>query len=282
MLLGKVDASGRLPFTWYADEARAARRSPTTTCTRPTTTAGRTYQYFTGPVAYPFGLRPELHALRLLEHLARRERGARRTARSRSARRCATTGTAAGPRSPQLYVTTPFAPAVGAAAGQAARGLQQGHAEPGRDQDRHLQGAGLQAGVLRRGQQHVHGRPGHVRAAGRVLQRRATSSSPPRSQVSGTIADVPTVVTAKPIQTGDKAQGVAQRVMVDINRTIDPQLTVSMADQSLYGYITKGQSKPLPAGLAVSYSSNRPGVGRPCATASSRRSAAASPPSPRR
>jgi beta-glucosidase len=59
---------------------------------------------------------------------------------------------------------------------------------------------------------------------------------------------VPTVVNAKPIETGDRAENqVQQRVFFDINTTIDPQLTVSMNDESLYGYVTKGQSRPLPA-----------------------------------
>ncbi|HEY0718910.1 MAG TPA: hypothetical protein VGD68_14940 [Streptosporangiaceae bacterium] len=41
---------------------------------------------------------------------------------------------------------------------------------------------------------------------------------------------------------------------------IDPQGTVSLSDQSLCGYITKGQSTPLPAGMTVRYASGHPGV----------------------
>jgi hypothetical protein len=44
--------------------------------------------------------------------------------------------------------------------------------------------------------------------------------------------------------------------MFDVNTKINPQLTVSMQDQSLYGYVTKGQSTPLPSGLTVSYSTD--------------------------
>ena len=78
--------------------------------------------------------------------------------------------------------------------------------------------------------------------------------------ISGTISQRPTVVNAKPIQAGDTDKQIAQRVFFDINTTIDPQLTVSMNDESLYGYITKGQSKPLPAGLTFEYTSDRPNV----------------------
>ena len=54
VLFGRTNPSGRLPFTWYADGAalpsiedygiRAEGGSP-----------GRTYEYYTGPVAFPFG-----------------------------------------------------------------------------------------------------------------------------------------------------------------------------------------------------------------------------------
>ncbi|MEV0402816.1 hypothetical protein [Actinoallomurus sp. NPDC050550] len=48
----------------------------------------------------------------------------------------------------------------------------------------------------------------------------------------------------------------------DKGATIDPRLTVSMKDESVYGYVTKGQSVPLPAGTWVSYRSDRPQVVR--------------------
>ena len=64
------------------------------------------------------------------------------------------------------------------------------------------------------------------------------------------------MVDAKPIQSGDQAAGVAQRVFFAPGTTIDPQLTVAMNDQHLYGYVTKGQSTPLPAALTVSYRSD--------------------------
>ena len=41
---------------------------------------------------------------------------------------------------------------------------------------------------------------------------------------------------------------------------VDPQLTVSTADEGVYGYVTKGASVPLPKGLTVTYRSDRPQV----------------------
>jgi hypothetical protein len=45
-----------------------------------------------------------------------------------------------------------------------------------------------------------------------------------------------------------------------VGATIDPQLTVSMNDDTLYGYVMKGQSKPFPNGMTFSYTSDRPNV----------------------
>jgi beta-glucosidase len=54
VLLGKVDPSGHLPFTWYANQNQLP---PITDYTlQPTaSTDGRTYMYFTGDVTWPFG-----------------------------------------------------------------------------------------------------------------------------------------------------------------------------------------------------------------------------------
>jgi len=53
-LLGDVNPTGRLSFSWYKNEADLPAMSDYNI--RPTdTTKGRTYQYFTGDVLYPFG-----------------------------------------------------------------------------------------------------------------------------------------------------------------------------------------------------------------------------------
>ena len=54
VLLGKVDPSGHLPFTWYADESQLA--PITDYAIRPSAdNPGRTYMYFTGRPSYQFG-----------------------------------------------------------------------------------------------------------------------------------------------------------------------------------------------------------------------------------
>ena len=86
--------------------------------------------------------------------------------------------------------------------------------------------------------------------------------------VSGTLTEVPSVLSAKPNQTGDSAKGIEERVIFDKGVTVNPQLTVAMNNESLYGYIIKQQSSPVkketsrdfPAGTTVTYASNRPEV----------------------
>lgn len=87
--------------------------------------------------------------------------------------------------------------------------------------------------------------------------------------VTGSLTETPTTVTFNPVQTGDAALGVAQRVFFDDNTVIDPQATVATNDQTLYGYGagagtgpggTQGASTPLPSGMTVNYISNNPSV----------------------
>jgi beta-glucosidase len=78
--------------------------------------------------------------------------------------------------------------------------------------------------------------------------------------VSGASHPTPAVVTAKPVAPGDAAAGIPQRVIFLAGSRIDPQLTVALSDESLFGYVTKGASRPLPPGMEVTYASNRPRV----------------------
>ena len=77
-------------------------------------------------------------------------------------------------------------------------------------------------------------------------------------QVSGSLKPVISVVTVKVTQEGDAALDIPSRVLVEEGKVILPQITVAMNDETLYGYIKKGGSVPLPVGMTVQYSSNRP------------------------
>ncbi len=89
-----------------------------------------------------------------------------------------------------------------------------------------------------------------------------------RINVSGTMNIVPAVLTIKAHQEGDEALGVEERLIFDKGKKVVPKVTVAMNDESLYGYIIKQQSSlvkkmtstPLPEGMTVTYTSNRPAV----------------------
>jgi beta-glucosidase len=79
--------------------------------------------------------------------------------------------------------------------------------------------------------------------------------------VDGKLTQRPSVLSAQPrISGADAPRGISQRVMFPEGVVIDPGLTLAMNDDSLYGWIAPGQSKPLPPGTRLSFSSDRPGV----------------------
>ena len=258
VLLGKVNASGRLPFSWYANESQLPAITDYTI--RPTaTTAGRTYQYFTGDVSYPFGYGLSYDKFKYsaiaVNHTAINADGTltvKATVKNQ--------GTTVGSEVPQLYVTTPFEPASAQRPIKRLEGFQKITLNPGQSKTVTFK---VQASTLAFFDGSTNK---YVVDPGKYGLQVGSSSADTdikltaTIKISGRISQKPAVLTAKPVETGDTAAHVAQRVMFDINTTINPQLTVSMNDQSLYGYITQGQSTPLPAGLTVSYTSNRPKV----------------------
>jgi regulation of enolase protein 1 (concanavalin A-like superfamily) len=78
--------------------------------------------------------------------------------------------------------------------------------------------------------------------------------------VDGRLTPVPAVLSAKPTMLGDAARGIQSRVMYPEHATVLPHLTLSMNDESLYGAIEPGHSKPFPAGTRFTFSSDHPDV----------------------
>ena len=258
VLLGNANPSGQLPFTWYGNLNQLPAIGDYSI--RPTaTTDGRTYMYFTGNVTYPFGYglsytdfsysnlrvdKPEVDAngtLHVTADITNR-------------------GSKAGATVPQLYVSTPFEPA------SAQRPIKRLEA---------FQKVTIAAHRTRRVEFTVRvptfaffdetANRYKVDPGAYQLQL-ATSSAGVAARASvrvgGTLRPTPSVLTAKPVQTGDAARGVAQRVMFADHTTVDPQLTVSMDDESIYGYINRGAGVALPKGLTVTYRSDRSQVVR--------------------
>jgi beta-glucosidase len=259
VLLGKVNPNGHLPFTWYASQSQIP---PITDYNiRPTaTTDGRTYMYFTGDVTWPFGY-GQSYADFKYTHLT--VRGSRIDANASVTVGAEVTNTSrvAGATVAQLYVTTP-----GAAEQQTAlqrpvkrlEGFKKIFLGPG--QTGHITFTVKVSDLAFFDQASNR----YVVDDGRYGLQLGTSSSDIAQQafvtVTGALRPVPSVVTVQPVMPGDAAGGVAQRVFFPVGATIVPQVTVSLSDQTLYGYVVAGQSRPLPPGMLVRYTSDHPDV----------------------
>jgi len=258
VLLGKYDPSGHLPFTWYEDLRELPQLDDYGI--RPSASSlGRTYMYFRGKSAYPFGFGQSYTTFR---YSALRVQRARVDANGtiRVSAEITNTGPVAGDDVVQLYVTTPNAPAALERPLKRLRAFEKVSLRPHETKrvSFSIDVADLAFFDAATGQYAVdtgvYGIQLSSSSADRDIQQQAFVA------VSGALRPRPAVVTAKPRANGDAAQGILQRIVFPSDTEIDPRLTVAMADDSLYGYITKGASKPLPSAMKIHYRSNRPDV----------------------
>ena len=256
VVLGRYNPSGRLPSTWYRERRPAALghrlRHPPGSDSKP----GRTYQYFKGAPAYPFGfglsyttfgysnLRIDKKALTPDDTFA-------------VTFDLTNSGTVAGTETPQLYVTQPDAPARAQRPARRLVGFQKVELDPGQTKTvtLNVKVADLAFSDAARKWSVDSGRYGVEvsRAAGDAALSR-------HLDVTGALTAVPSVVTVKPTAAGDAARDIQRRVLFPEGVGIAPNVTVAMNDDTLWGFISKGNSRAFPEGLTVTYSSNRPSV----------------------
>jgi len=258
VLLGKYDPSGHLPFTWYQTGTPLA---PITDYgIQPSAgNPGRTYMYYRGPVSYPFGYGLSyttfaVSGLRINHPLA----DANDTVRV--SLHVTNTGTVGGKDLVQLYVTPPASAASLQPSIKRLEGFRQAGLAPG-------QTTTVTLAVSVPDLAFYNERLGrYVVYDGRYGVQAATSAANTDVKlgawlrVRGELLETPNVVTAKAAMPGDPGRGIQERVMFPEDTVVLPQLTVSMNNEALYGYIAAGQGTPLPAGLRVRYSSDHPGV----------------------
>jgi regulation of enolase protein 1 (concanavalin A-like superfamily) len=258
VLLGDYNPSGRTPETWY----QSVNNIPSiySYALRPAGPNGRTYMYYTGPVSYPFGYGLSYTTFHF-SHLrvSKRNPTANDTINVRVD--VTNTGSRDGNEIVEMYVNTP-------------------HADPSLQRPiKRLEG--FQKLFLSAGQTKTVSLP--IKIADLAFYNDAdkrfevdqgqygiqisTSSADSDIQaqdtinVNGKLAQRPSVLSAQPrISGADSLRGISQRVMFPEGVVIDPGLTLAMNDDSLYGWIAPGQSKPLPPGTRLRFSSDRPGV----------------------
>lgn len=253
VLLGAVNPSGHLPFTWYSDDSQLP--PITDYAIRPSQSEpGRTYMYYTGTPSFDFGHGLSYSSFRFSDlKVARASVDASGTISATAT--VTNTGDVTGAATPQLYVTTPFASAAAERPTKRLLAFDRVVVKPGRSVRVHFSAPASQLAFFDEGSQTMKVDRG---AYGLQL---AASSSDVRArasvQVTGQLGRVPTTVSVRPVQAGDAAADVAQRVAFDAGARIDPQVTVATDDEALHGYISKGRSTPLPQGIRIRYRSDR-------------------------
>lgn len=260
VLLGKVNPSGHLPFTWYANDSQLP--PITDYAIRPSATnPGRTYMYFRGDPTWPFGY-GRSYTRFTYSHLRVRGHGVNANGTVHVSADVTNRGSVTGSAVPQLYFTTPFEPASAQRPKKRLEAFSKVTLAPGQTKK-----VNFTVQVSKLAFYDAKAKK-FVVDDGTYGIELATSSADSdivargRVAVHGSLGAIPSVVTAKPVETGDVSADVAQRVRFDVGTTVDPQLTVSMNDGSVHGYVTKGKSNPLPRQLKIHYKSNRKDVVR--------------------
>ncbi len=258
VVLGNYDPSGHLPFTWYQNasdlpalEDYSIRPSPTS--------MGRTYMYYHGPESFPFGYGLSYTTFKTSNlRIDRTRLNANDTFHATVD--VTNTGPVAGSDLVQLYVSTPGAPASLQLPIKRLEGFQQIQLNSGQTKSVTLTVSVPKLAFFNQAAnryQVYDGRYG-------IEIANSTADSDILAQhdvtVSGSLTPRPSVLTAKPIMLGDAQRGVQSRVMYPENATVVPHLTLAMNDESLYGFIDPGDSKPFPTGVRFRFSSDHPGV----------------------
>jgi beta-glucosidase len=258
VLLGTYNPSGRTPETWYQTVDQIP--SIYSYALRPVGPNGRTYMYYNGPVSYPFGYGLSYTTFGFSNLWISNHRPTADDTIQVSVD-VTNTGSRDGSEIVQMYVNTP-------------------DADPSLERPiKRLEG--FQKVFLAAGQTKTVSLP--IKVADLAFYSEAhkrfevdrgvygvqisTSSADgdvqvqDRINVSGTLTAKPSVLTARPrIADGDTASGVSQRVLFPEGVEIDPGLTMAMYDDMLYGWIAPHQSKPLPPGTQLRFSTDRPSV----------------------
>ena len=249
VLLGSVNPSGHLPFTWYTDDSQLP--SIADYAIRPSQSApGRTYMYYTGKPSFAFG-----HGLGYSSFaysgLRVKKPSVTASGTVTVTARATNTGNLAGAATPQLYVTTPFASSAQERPAKRLAAFDRVELEPGQSKT-----VTFTVPVASLAFYHDASKTMQVDRGTYGLQLAGSASDVAARasvKVTGRLGQAPTTVTVRPVQAGDRDDDVAQRVAFDAGTTIDPQVTVATDDQALHGYISKGRSTALPAGLKVRY-----------------------------
>lgn len=258
VLLGAYNPSGRAPETWYQNVGQIP--SIYSYALRPAGPNGRTYMYFNGPVSYPFGYG--------LSYTTFGFSNLRISNRNPSADDTidvgvdvTNTGSRDGNEIVQMYVNTPNADPSLERPIKRLEGFQKVFLSAGQTKTVTLPIKIADLAFYNEADQRFEVDPGEYGIQIATSSADSDIQAQDTINVSGALTPTPNVLTAKPrITATDDARGISQRVLFPEGVTIDPGLTVSMNDDSLYGWIDPSHNKRFPAGMTFTYTSDRPGV----------------------
>lgn len=258
VVLGTYDPSGHLPFTWYQNSSDLPALDDYSI--RPSSTSmGRTYMYYRGPQSFPFGYGLSYTSFRT-SHLSVDRSTLDANDTLHVSVDATNTGSVAGKDLVQLYISTPDAPASLQLPTKRLEGFEQVELAPGQTKRVTLSVSVPHLAFFNESANRYEvydGRYGvqiaSSAADGDILAQRSVT-------VHGRLTPVPATVTVKPTMSGDSQRRIQSRVMYPEDATVIPHLTVAMSDESLYGFIEPGQSRPFPAGMRFEFSSDHPDV----------------------
>jgi beta-glucosidase len=274
VITGKVNPSGKTTDTWYQNVSDTGVSDIPSIYDYDLMASegkqGRTYMYFTGTPSYPFGYGLSYTTFEY-SNLTVKNGGA--VTGEFDANDTITvsfdvtnTGSVKGKEVTQLYIAQLDAPAELNRPIKRLQGFEKIELEPGETKTVTLEVKIPDLAYYDEATDRFA-----VDTGAYEIQVGSSSADVPLKaniNVTGAMKIVPAVLTAKPSQTGDEALGVEERLIFDKGKIVDPKLTVSMNDESLYGYIIKQQSSNVlkktstdfPEGMTFTYSSNRPSV----------------------
>lgn len=273
VITGAVNPSGRLTATWYQNV------SDTGTSDIPAITnynlyhtgedSGRTYMYYQGetPVSYPFGYGLSYTTFEYSD-LALDKASYNADDTITATFKVTNTGTAAGKEVAQLYVAQPGAEASLNRPLRRLEGFEKIELDAGESTTVTIQVSIPDLAFYNESTDRYIVDTGSYQIQVGSSSATAALTLTKDLTVSGAMTVVPEVVTVKANQSGDTAKGIEERLIFDKGTTVNPQVTVAMNDESLYGYIIADQKSPimqksstaLPEGMTVTYSTNRASV----------------------
>ncbi len=266
IITGEVNPSGHLTSTWHQNDSDIPGiRDYNLYATNGS--HGRTYMYYDGhvPVSYPFGygLSYTTFAYSNLK-IDKTAYDANDTVKVTFDVK--NTGKVAGKEVTQLYIAQPDAPAELLRPIRRLEGFKKVELQPGETKTISLEVAIPDLAFYDVDDDCYKVDTGRYQV--QVGEDSAHANLTKDFTVSGAMDEYPELLTVKANQVGDEAFGIEQRLFFDKGATINPQLTVAMNNEKLYGYIIKEQtsiikslkSTALPEGMSFTYESNRPSV----------------------